>query len=162
MSHSCTATTTAHSPRIGFGFSLSLSLSFSLGFAFGLTLGSAPSPLTVTSPFYDYYYIFVVVVLLVVIVVAVGFCDHCGILTPQSTRRPRCLLCGFVGPAANWELFLCMNCVKKLVIICSMTRSHSARGNTLFCGLLLLLLKLLWMPRKRFFSEGIWLKRQVM
>lgn len=96
----CTATTTAHSPQstvrfgIGFGFGLSLGL----GFAFSLTLGSAPSPLTVTSPFYDYYYIFVVVLLAVVAAVVVGFCDHCGILTPATIHKAPALfalrLCG--------------------------------------------------------------------
>lgn len=43
-----------------------------------------------------------------------------GILTPSRVHKaPDCLLFGIMGPAANWELFLCMNCVKKLVIICS-------------------------------------------
>jgi len=108
-----------------FGFGFGLGFDFDFGYLCFLTsplLISAPCLISDTSPFLRLLLFFSV------------FFWFFWLLLPlwhfnAIHKAPDCLLFGIMGPAANWELFLCMNCVKKLVIICSRPE-HSENSNS--------------------------------
>lgn len=112
ISTSCrTRTTTAHS------FWVFVSFGFGFDFDFGYLLPhSTPHSYRLSSCLRHVAFFTIIIILWSFFL----YFYRCGILTPSRIHKaPDCLLFGIMGPAANWELFLCMNCVKKLVIICS-------------------------------------------